>query len=190
MGRVEVEERDTYETMFAVEAYSNESPGEIFLSLFIDMAKPEYGDSVLDAGCGSGKGALALAAAGLNPYLLDLIDARVKEAHVFPFEGGHCLWSSKIPLTLTSKWGYCCDVMEHIPTEFTMLVIANLLREVDDGVFFSISLEPDNFGALIGKQLHKTIQPFIWWRDRLNEVGRIRECRDLLSVGVYLVEAR
>lgn len=180
--------------MFAVDSYSNESPGEIFLPLFLGMAKPKKGQTVLDAGCGSGKGALALSKNPLNLWveMVDLVDARVDEAKIdIPFTGGLCLWNTKqVTARGTYDWIYCCDVLEHIPTEFTMLVVANLLAVSRRGIFLSIALEPDNFGALIGRSLHKTVQPFTWWRDRLDELGHVIECRDLLSNGVYLVEAR
>jgi hypothetical protein len=30
----------------------------------------------------------------------------------------------------------------------------------------------------------------VWWRDRLKELGNVREARDLLHTGVYYVEPR
>lgn len=186
MGTIAEREKDTYETMFGIEAYSVESPGETFAPLFVEMAKPKLGELILDAGCGSGKGTLALRALGHSVIMADLVDARCEEARLnASFTGGVCLWDDLY--SLYADWTFCCDVLEHIPTEFTMLVVANLLKIAHRGVFFSIALEPDNFGALIGKSLHQTVKPFTWWRDRLVELGTIIECRDLLTTGLYLV---
>jgi predicted RNA methylase len=65
-------ERETYEAMWAVTAYAAHSPGETYLPMFLDMAKPGRGATILDAGCGSGKGGLALRAAGFDVRLCDL----------------------------------------------------------------------------------------------------------------------
>jgi hypothetical protein len=69
----------------------------------------------------------------------------------------------------------------------TMLVIARMLRLVKKGLFLSICTVPDTNGAWVGQPLHLTVQPFTWWRDQLSELGRVVECRDLLTSGVYYV---
>jgi hypothetical protein len=80
--------------------------------------------------------------------------------------------------------------MEHIPTEFTMLAARNLLDVSMKGVFFHISLVPDAFGAYVGHPLHQSVFPFVWWRDRLREIGLVQECRDLITAGAYYVTPR
>ena len=180
-------ERDLYDKAFAIDAYSIESPGELFAPAFLEMAAPNVGESVLDAGCGTGKGALALEACGLRPTLLDLVDARIDAAMHFPFIGAACLWRA---LPVQCDWAYCCDVLEHIPEEFTMLVAMRVIHAAKHGAFFSIALEPDNFGTLLGEPLHKTVRPFTWWRDHLSELGGVAACRDVLTNGLYLVEPR
>ncbi len=71
-----------------------------------------------------------------------------------------------------------------------MLVISRLLHVARRGVFLSIALVPDEFGVWVGQPLHQTVQGFTWWRDRLNTLGTIKECRDLLTAGVYYVEPK
>jgi len=184
-------ERDTYVSMWALPAYNDNSPGERMLPLFIDMAQPQHGASVLDAGCGGGKGALALAAAGFNVLMCDLTDAGLlPEAKRLPFFTT-ALWSPlRARVSMPNDYVYCCDVLEHIPPTFTMLVISRLLDVADKGVFLSISLMPDNFGVWIGKPLHQTVQSFQQWKEQLHAVGRVIEARDLLHMGVFLVERR
>jgi hypothetical protein len=91
------------------------------------------------------------------------------------------------PNRTTVDYIYCCDVLEHLPPQFTMLAIDQLLRVAQRGVFLSISLVPDNFGAWVGAPLHQTVQSFTWWRDGLAELGTVLEARDLLSTGLYWV---
>lgn len=184
-------ERETYQTAWALPQYAEHSPGERYLPLFLQMTGARDG-SVLDAGCGAGKGALALFHAGFNPTLCDHVDdARLAEAQAFPFVQA-CLWDDLGPLLpyrfgRKFDWTYCCDVLEHIPTPFTMLVVRRLLDVTRKGLFLTISLQPDQFGHYLGKSLHQTVQSFTQWRDQLQEVGLVVEARDLLGVGIYLV---
>jgi hypothetical protein len=182
-------ERETYEAMWQVDGYHKNSPGEQLLPLFFDMAKPELHHSFLDAGCGAGRGALALLNIGVkNISLCDLTaTGLLPEVGHLPFYEVS-LWDNlQIPI---HDWVYCCDVLEHIPPTFAMLVVSRLLEASNRGVFLSISLMADNFGVWIGKPLHQTVQSFVQWRDQLNAIGHVVECRDLLHTGVYFVERR
>lgn len=160
---------------------------------------------VLDAGCGRGDGAAALLAEGYQVAACDIM-ANPDVCHPDILSGtipfiATSLWDrvnvSKLPFLASlhlsefanRQWFdavYCCDVMEHIPTEYTMLVVDNLASICTKGLFFSIALVPDQFGMWVGESLHKTVQPFTWWRDRLKEFGTV-EGRDLLNTGIYWV---
>lgn len=186
-------ERALYDEVWAhVDTYGDYSPGEARLPMFLAMTGATSG-RVLDAGCGSGKGALALKAAGFDVTLCDVTDAGLTDdARALPFVRV-CLWADLSPIAYVSggfEYVYCCDALEHIPTEYTMLVLARLLAIADKGVFLSISLVPDQCGVWVGKHLHQTVQPFTWWRDRLSDLGVLVEARDLIDSGVYLVRAR
>lgn len=181
-------ERATYEQMWSNDDYAKHSPGERYVDAFLDMSGAT-GGRVLDAGTGSGKGALALKARGFDVELCDLTaDGLVAEAQELPFHDV-CLWRDEFGVG-SFDWVYCCDVMEHVPLPFTMLVAQRLLDATTRGVFFSIALVPDRFGALVGQPLHKSVQSFVEWREQLREIGRIVECRDLGDTGLFLVEPR
>lgn len=190
-------EQQLYETVFStVDSYHASSPGEGLLPLFLDMAKAKTGSNILDAGCGSGKGAAALRGCGFSVWMCDLTDAGLTETTKgLPFRTA-TLWHPLVPqlgsyqAQIGFDYVYCCDVLEHIPTPFTMLVIARLLEVTRKGLFLSISLRQDVFGAWVGESLHKTVQPFTAWRDQLGELGTVIEARDLLDTGVYLVAPR
>lgn len=182
-----------YEAMWAMPGYATYSPGEQMIPILLDMIPPSARGPVLDAGCGSGKGALALQAAGFEDVrLCDLTDTGlVDAARGFPFDRA-CLWQPLRPQLRylpggAVDWVYCCDVLEHIPEAFTMLVVSRLLEVARRGVFLSISTVPDSHGVWIGERLHHTVQPFVWWRDQLRELGTVLEARDLLMAGAFLV---
>ena len=187
-------ERELYEGVWtSVEDYGKHAPGEQYLPLFLQMATPSYAQeiSVIDAGSGSGKGALALKAAGYDVQMVDVTDAGlVPEAREIPFTQA-CLWH---PLRITADYVYCCDVLEHIPPQFTMLSVQNLLDacdiQMEGALFLTVSLVPDNFGMWAGKPLHRSVFPFTWWRDALKEVGEVIEARDLVSNAVFFVRPR
>lgn len=188
-------ERDTYASLWsAVPAYGDHAPGEHYLPVFLKMISWPA-STVLDAGCGSGKGALALQRQGFNVRMCDVTDAGlVPEAKALPFTQA-CLWHDLYPLTRafghpgrnTADYVYCCDVLEHIPPQFTMLAIDQMLRVADRGLFLAVSLVPDQFGAWAGTSLHHSVYPFTWWRDSVQELGTILEARDLLDNAVFLV---
>lgn len=198
MSLVITRERDTYADAFAIPAYVEHSPGEQNLAAFLDMTGIKRYDAsrytVLDAGTGSGKGALALQAAGFKVRTCDLDDFRSAEAKDLPFTEA-CLWH---PLKNACGYTfggifdyvYCTDVMEHMPQEFTMLAIARMLEVSRHGLFLSISLVPDQFGVWLGTPLHQTVKPFTWWRDNLAALGRLVESRDRITHALYLVAPR
>jgi ubiquinone/menaquinone biosynthesis C-methylase UbiE len=190
------DERATYDEAWAsIQTYGNNSPGEQFLPLFLQMVGDTRG-TLLDAGTGSGKGAVALQRAGFTVCLCDVTDAGlIPDARALTFKsaclsrgfGGyeHCGFART-----TFDYVYCCDVLEHMPPQFTMLAVEQMLRITKRLLFLSVSLSVDVNGAWIGKRLHQTVEPFTWWRDSLSELGRVVEARDLLDCGVFLVERK
>ena len=196
MPPISERERATYDDVWGLSNYAAFSPGEHYLAQFLDMTGGAHmRGRVLDAGCGSGKGALALQAAGFDVTLCDITNAGlVPEAQHLPFlraslwhdlRAAHVRHGWRWP-----EWVYCTDVLEHVPTALTMLVAQRLIELARKGVFFSISLVPDRFGVMVGHPLHQTVQPFTWWRDHLREIGTVVECRDLIATGLYLVRAQ
>lgn len=196
-------ELETYSDLWqAVSNYGDFSPGEQYAEVFASIVGDARG-TVLDAGCGTGKGGVALAKLGFTVTLVDITPAGLApEAKDLPWRPG-CLWHDlrsggaffdhrRQEVTKVSNsqydWVYCCDVLEHIPTELTMLVAFRLVQATKRGVFLSVSLMPDAFGAWIGKRLHRTVQPFVWWKAALSEVGRVKEARDLLHTALFYLE--
>jgi 2-polyprenyl-3-methyl-5-hydroxy-6-metoxy-1,4-benzoquinol methylase len=198
MANLLASERRTYEDIWSsVESYAAHSPGEHYLSLFLSLIDFKTG-TVLDAGTGSGKGGVALAQAGFDVTLCDITDTGLTgEAKALPFHSA-CLWHDLSRIAHNrgqfgrSKFDYtyCTDVLEHIPPQFTMLAIDQLLRVTRQALFLTVSLVPDNYGVWVGTALHQTVQPFTWWRDSLRDMADVAHARDLLSNAVFLLRPR
>ena len=85
---------------------------------------------------------------------------------------------------------YCCDVLEHLPTQYTMLAVDQLLRVAKKGVFLSIFFIQDGYGPWVGRPLHLTVLPFTWWRDALREIADVVDARDCNEFGIFYLGAR
>ena len=208
-------ERALYEDIWtAADHYGDHAPGEQYVPMFLDcvpLAVSQYHGcdrhtltwtpsdyTVLDAGCGTGKGGVALQQQAFHVKLCDLTDHGLTlEARALPFTAA-CLWQDLSavyrgfgPFQRTKfDFTYCCDVLEHIPPQFTMLAIDQLLRVSRYGLFLSVSLVSDYFGVWAGRPLHQTVQSFTWWRDSLAELGTVLDARDLHHNAVFFVRAR
>jgi hypothetical protein len=184
-------ETEKYEAAWSYPAYAEYSPGLEAVDLFgrmldennIARSSAKTGESIIDLGCGSGKAGIELSERGFDVTLMDLTPKGKVGTGLSMIVGS--LWH---PIPGKYRFGYCCDVMEHIPPEYTMLVISNILRACEYA-FFQICLVDDNFGALVGEPLHLTVMPFVWWRDQIKELGDLVESRDLIQNGAYLVRS-
>ena len=185
-------ERDVYEGMWEIDQYANFSPGEQYAPLFDSLVRPRchgYG-TVLDAGCGSGKGAVALQALGYRVELCDLTPTGlIPEARSLPFFETS-LWSDFTRDRGFVDYVYCCDVLEHLPTVFVGLALSRMLEKARSGVFLSVALAPDVAGVWAGRPLHLTVQPYDWWRGTVRELGCVTEARDMYNTAIFMVEPR
>jgi SAM-dependent methyltransferase len=168
-----------YGRMWAESTYRKVAPGELLAATFLEHARPRAGTHILDFGCGTGRGALMLAilAPGVRVTMLDFVrnslDPEIREAlttqeDILKFVK-HDL---KLPIPLTAPYGYCTDVMEHIPPDDIDVVLTNILKAAQH-VFFSISTVDDTCGALIGETLHLTVRPYAWWLERFQRLDAV-----------------
>lgn len=171
-------EQQKYDRLWETEGYRETAPGETLAMHFLEQAQPERDSEVIDFGCGTGRGALMLALFGnMKVRMLDFspncLDPEVAEACTTQ---GDRLSFQQHDLTkvipISASYGFCCDVMEHIPPEDVQTVLKNILASAHH-VFFGISTVPDNFGATIGEELHLTVQPMEWWAEQLTALGAV-----------------
>lgn len=185
MGVVLEKEVSKYERIWDFAAYKEESPGVHWLEKFLRIVQPEPGASIVDIGAGAGAASRLLKDKGFDVIGIDLVSTAWEHKDIKLVKG--TLWDHVAWTPIDVHYGFCCDVMEHIPTEYVGLVVDNILNHVNMGCFFSISFMPDNGGKLIGEQLHLTIKPFTWWRDLFRELGTLEDARDLPGMGLFYV---
>ena len=167
-------EKDLYKQVWDIPEYRKDSPGEKISHEFLAQAKPKAGSSVIDFGCGTGRGGLNLAFFGNMDVTLVDFAPNCLDADIVPMleTQKHTLRFVEAdlsqPLPVKAAYGYCTDVMEHIRTHHVDKVITNCLNAAQH-VFFQISTVDDKAGELVGHKLHLTVRSFRWWLNKFKE---------------------
>jgi 2-polyprenyl-3-methyl-5-hydroxy-6-metoxy-1,4-benzoquinol methylase len=162
---LEQSEREKYELIWGDAEYRKFSPGEVLVDYFVNICKPEPGDTVADLGCGSGRASKILANKGFVVTPVDITDKCLDPSNQDLPLVVQNLWQLDIPPV---DWVYCCDVMEHIPPDKVNDVLDNIKKIARKGAFFNIAFEPDAFGATIGVPLRLTVRSQAWWANTLD----------------------
>lgn len=181
-----------YSQLWDTEEYRIHAPGEFLARYFFQQAKPKDGSHVIDFGCGTGRGARELRKGGLKVTLIDFarncLDPDVREGLGEDFR--FLKHDLENPIPVVAQYGYCTDVMEHIPTEKVARVLDNILRSART-VFFAICTKPDDYGKILlgnGTDLHLTVRPFEWWLAVLRKMScTILWSEEIASYAFFLV---
>lgn len=167
-------EQEKYELMWEIDDYRNVSPGEQSAQIFLQQAKPLKDSTCIDFGCGTGRGGLMIALMGnmivtLVDFAKNALDEEVRNATIT--QPHRISWKQadlNKPIPATAAYGYCTDVMEHIPPDEVDAVLSNILQSAAH-VFFQISTVDDVMGARIGEPLHLSIHPYEWWAKKFRD---------------------
>ena len=189
-----ITEREKYDKMWTlVPNYRHTSPGEKLVPKFLEwLGHWQPGDTVIDAGCGTGRASVALQDAGLFPLLVDIsdhcLDPKVRELGL-PF--ARCsLWEMR-DIDIVADWIYCCDVLEHIPPEKVGPSLAAIGDCCRKGAFLQIAMFHEQFGNEIKERLHLTVENEKFWRAQIENRFVIRNWEDTGSGRlIALVEPR
>ena len=160
-------EREKYELMWEFDSYRYSSPGEHLVGVFLERMGAIPGDSVIDFGCGPGRATQKLQDAGLKVLGID-IAANCLDPDVSVPLRVECLWDFPDDIEV-ADWGYCCDVMEHIPPDKVDATLKGIRDRTKEGVFFNIAFQHDTHGEAVGKRLHLTVHSKGWWENKLRE---------------------
>lgn len=159
---LEQQEREKYLKCWNLDKYRDYSPGEHLVERAVtDLGMTSF-ETVIDFGCGTGRPAKKFQDLEFQVLGVDFAP-NCLETDV-PFIDA-CLW--ELP-EIAADWGFCTDVMEHIPTEMVPKVLEEIWASTKKGAFFQIALTKDSFGDRIGERLHLTVKPTDWWIDRLS----------------------
>jgi len=162
----ELTEQDKYRAMWSIDQYRLHSPGEHAVPQFLGVARPS--GVVVDWGCGSGRASLRMAEAGLEPVLVDFADnARDPECLPLPF----VQWDlTERNCPVRAEYGFCSDVLEHIHGAEAAI---DTMLDCTPNLFLRVDTEEDQFGEMIGHDLHVTLKPHEEWRAILSRRAEI-----------------
>jgi len=174
--KIQRTEVQKYVEMWKDPAYRIVSPGEESAQIFLSQAKPLPDSTCIDFGCGTGRGGLMIALFGnmvvtLLDFAYNALDEEVKNATITqPHRISWVEADLNNPIPAAAAYGYCTDVMEHIPLGEVDRVLQNILQSANH-VFFQISTVDDVMGETIGETLHMTVKPYSWWLKKLRKLG-------------------
>lgn len=159
-------EKNKYEKMWNRDEYRERSPGLRFLPDALKRLKMPEGSTVVDLGCGTGRVSAELESMGYRVTAVDIAQNACTEFGG-PFVEA-CLWDIPAEFPIFD-FGFCADVLEHIPTERVDDCLAEISCHVRK-VYFQIANFECHMGDHIGEHLHLTVKPLAWWRERLERV--------------------
>ena len=164
-------EAEKYELLYdQVPEYRDGSPGVGHLKRFKHYLSPRATINIY--GCGPGRAGRILAQRGHEVRMIDIARNALEDSTIeymmdadrLSFIAGDL--GTMLGVMPPADFGYCCDVMEHIPTDRVERVLQNI-KYLTPNTYFAIAGQPDGYGARIGQTLHMTVKPFEWWQERL-----------------------
>lgn len=175
-------EREKYEFMWGrYPAYRAKTVAEreILIQFFLSHLKPY--DTVNDYGCGTGRPAEKIWRGLHDVTMIDIaencLDPAIKEMLGDGFKFIQADLREMGPGVPPSDWGFCCDVMEHIPVDDVERVLEGIAQR-SPRCFFQIADWRDHTGPkVLGEHLHCTILNNEEWEKRLlhffSQVGKV-----------------
>lgn len=181
---IEEAEAQKYTVIWDNPDYRKYSPGENLVEAFIQETEIAAPARIIDFGCGSGRASIAFIKRGFSVLGVDHAHNCLDPGVTIPLCISN-LW--KLPDLPPADWGFCADVMEHIPPDKVDDVLNRISANVINGCLFSISFVQDVFGKRIGKPLHLTVKPLEWWLSKLNEkFDEVKVCGSTVNSGVFI----
>lgn len=137
--QIEVREMEKWSGLWRTREYrAKECPAGDQVRSAIESLGIKETDSIIDFGCGRGKALQAFHDGGFESVVGLDIASNALDEHVaahYPLIRA-CLWN--LPDCLYAGYGYCVDVIEHIPAEKVTSVLEGIKASVRYGCFFQI----------------------------------------------------
>lgn len=167
MDDIALIEREKYLAVWQRPEYRRVSPGMLEVERAVAVCGLQPGHSLIDFGSGPCRATKWFMDHGLHVTAVDFAP-NAREHMDVPFVEA-CLWDQTLStLVEQADFGFCTDVMEHIPSEKVVPTLANIAGLVSRGCYFRIATRPDKMGMrLINKPLHMTIEQGSFWRHQI-----------------------
>jgi 2-polyprenyl-3-methyl-5-hydroxy-6-metoxy-1,4-benzoquinol methylase len=81
-------------------------------------------------------------------------------------------------------FGFCNDVLEHIPLHLIGRSLAEMVRVCSDALFLSVCPTPSHHLSKESENLHLTVRPEPWWANEFMKYGPVERFRFLFSRSV------
>lgn len=162
MDELLASEASKYRAVWGDSQYREVSPGLRHLDGAIEWMDPHPRATFTDWGCGTGRVGAELYRRGFDVRLVDIAPNAYEGTLPFVVSS---LWALPDSLGATD-YGFCADVMEHIPPERVDDVLAGIARRTRIACFFQIALFHDHKFTKHGA-LHLSVLPPDWWEARL-----------------------
>ena len=177
-------ESHKYRTVWGNDRYRDVSPGLRHLASAVEWMQPEAGASFTDWGCGTGRASEELSARGFDARLVDIAPNAYRGN--LPFVEA-CLCQLPDDLAPTD-YGFCADVMEHMPPEHVDDVFAGIAARTVKKCYFQIALFHDTHFTQNGP-LHLSVHPAEWWQGKIADHFRTAEFRKIRVKHLLVVAA-
>ncbi|MCK5283709.1 MAG: methyltransferase domain-containing protein [Nanoarchaeota archaeon] len=77
--------------------------------------------------------------------------------------------------------GFCNDVIEHVPEHLVEPSLEEMTRVCSDYLFISVCPTPSDHLSEEGENLHLTVRPESWWKQKLEKYGKVEKKKLLFS---------
>lgn len=163
----------------------------------LELQPSERRLSVNIYGCGPGRSGLHLALLGHEVHMLDIaqnaldplpaVATRSIDTPLYFHRGNIVNAAALLP---TADVGYCCDVLEHLPTDQVAPALSAIAR-LTPRAFMTVCHQKDSYGKRIDDVLHLTVEDHAWWLEKLKSAwpeGTIVTTVPNPSVSLYMTE--
>jgi len=164
MDNLAAVEREKYVAVWQRQEYRKVSPGMLECERAFTICRMMSSQTLIDFGAGPARATKWFEEKGLDAIAVDFAP-NARETDV-PFVEA-CLWDMPEALP-PADYGYCCDVMEHIPGHKVDDVLGGISARVKRAAYFRIATRPDRMGPkLLKVPLHLTVRDGEWWRRKV-----------------------